>query len=98
MCAWKNGSTALTVATKYIDSVNACNGITTGTYAGTSRFGFDDSAAADGTNNAAGTQVMSSTGAVPTVTGAFTFLGNIAATTEAGVYSTSLNMVATGTF
>jgi hypothetical protein len=98
MCAWKNGSTALTVATKYLDSVNACSGISTGTYAGTSRFGFDDSAAADGTNNAAGTQVMSSTGAVPTVTGAFTFLGNIAATTEAGVYSTNLNLVATGTF
>lgn len=98
MCAWKNGSSALTVATKYLDSVNACNGISTGTYAGTSRFGFDDSAAADGTNNAAGTQVMSSTGAVPTVTGSFTFLGNIAATTEAGIYTTSLNLVATGTF
>jgi len=100
MCVNKNGSAALTVATKYNDSINSCTGLPAGptTYAGTSKFGFDDAASADGTNNAAGSQILSSTGAVPSVTGSFSFLGDIAATTEAGIYSTSLNMVATGTF
>ena len=98
MCASKNGSAALTVATKYNDTINSCPSLSAGTSVTTSKFGFDDAATADGTNNAAGSQVMSSSGAVPTVTGWFTFLGDVAATTEAGVYSTSLNLVATGTF
>ena len=98
MCADKNGSSALSVAAKYTDAINNCHSLGTGVYAGTSKFGFDDSASADGTNNASGSQVLSSSGAVPTITGSFTFLGDIAATTEAGIYSTSLNMVATGTF
>lgn len=98
MCADKNSSAALTVAAKYTDSAAACHGLSTGTTPGSSTFGFDDSASADGTNNAAGSQVLSSTGAVPTITGSFVFLGDIAATTEAGIYQTSLNMVATGTF
>ncbi|HSX47483.1 MAG TPA: hypothetical protein VLF63_01790, partial [Patescibacteria group bacterium] len=98
MCADVTGSSALTTAAAYTDSINACHGLTTGSYSGTSQFGFNDSASAGGTNNAAGSQVLSSTGAVPSFTGTFGFLGNIAATTEAGVYATSLNLVATGTF
>lgn len=98
MCADKNSSTAISVATTYNDSANSCHGLTTGTYTGTSVFGFNDSSSSGGTNNAAGSQVISSIGAVPSVTGSFAFLGDIAITTEAGVYQTSLNMVATGTF
>ncbi len=97
MCADKNSSAALTVAAAYTDAINNCHSLATGIYAGTSKFGFDDSAST-GTNSAAGSQVLSSSGAVPSVTGSFTFLGDIAATTEAGIYTTSLNLVATGTF
>ena len=99
MCADVTGSAALTVAAKYTDSINNCHSLSTGTYAGSSKFGFDDGAGADGTNNASGSQVLSSSGAVPSyVGGSLVFLGDIAATTEAGVYTTSLNLVATGTF
>jgi hypothetical protein len=98
MCADKNSSSALTVASTYNDTANNCHGLTTGTYSGTSLFGFNDSASSGGTNNAGGSQVLSSSGAVPSVTGSFGFLGDIALTTEAGIYQTSLNMVATGTF
>lgn len=94
MCADKNGSSALTIATPYVDSANNCQGHTTGTYSGTSTFGFDN------TNliSASGSTVLSSTGAVPSVTAGFSFLGNVAATTEAGVYTSNLNLVATGKF
>jgi hypothetical protein len=101
MCAYKNGSTAVTVATQYIDSVNACNpsGLATGSYSGSSKFGLDDSTTTTtGTASAGGSQVITSTGAVPSFTGTLAFLGNIAATTESGIYTTTLNMVATGTF
>lgn len=100
MCAWKNGSAALTVATPYNDTVNSCTGapLATGIYTGSSVFGFNDNTSSGGTNNAAGSQVMSSSGAVAPVTGSFSFLGNIAAATEPGIYTTTLNMVATGTF
>jgi hypothetical protein len=98
MCADVNGSSALIVDSTYLDTANSCNGLTTGVYTGTSLFGFNDSAGTGGTNNAAGSQVLYSTGAVPIYTGSITFLGNIGATTEAGIYTTSLNLVATGTF
>ena len=101
MCAYKNGSAAVTVATQYIDSVNACNpsGLATGAYAGSSKFGLDDTATVTtGTASAGGSQVLTSSGEVPSFTGTLAFLGNISATASAGVYSTTLNMVATGTF
>lgn len=98
MCADVTGSAVLTVATPYHDTVGNCNGITTGTYAGGDKFGFDDNTLT-GTNSASGSTVMSSTAAVPSVTGdEFAFLGDVAPTTEAGIYTTSLNMVATSTF
>ncbi len=99
MCVDVAGSAALAAASTYDDTVNSCNsGLTTGIYTGSSKFGFNDAASAGGTNNAGGSTVMTSTGAVPSYTGTFSFLGNIASTTEAGIYTTSLNMVATGTF
>jgi hypothetical protein len=97
MCVNKNGSTALTIAAAYTDSINNCTGITTGTYTGTSKFGFDDNATT-GTTSAGGSQVFSSTSDVPSVVGSLSFLGNISSVTSAGVYTTNLNMVATGTF
>ncbi len=100
MCADTTGSSGgLAASVPYSDTVNNCHsGLTTGTYTGSSNFGFNDSASAGGTNNAAGSTLLTSTGAVPSYTGTFAFLGDIAATTEAGVYTTSLNLVATGTF
>jgi hypothetical protein len=100
MCVDTAGVTGtLTAVAPYKDTVNNCNsGLTTGVYTGSSLFGFNDSASAGGTNNAAGSLIMSSTGDIPSYTGSLSFVGNIAATTAAGVYTTSLNLVATGTF
>jgi len=97
MCAYNGGNASITVASAYNDTVNHCNGITTGSYSGSSLFGFDDSNTT-GTNSASGSEVMSSSGALNTTTGNFTFLGNITATTTAGIYNSNLNLVATGTF
>lgn len=94
------GNGGLAPITPYKDTTaNNCHtGISTGIYTGSSVFGFNDSTSAGGTNNAAGSQIMQSTGAISTYTGTFAFMGDIAATTEAGLYKTSLNTVATGTF
>lgn len=99
MCVDTTGATgALAATATYADSVNSCNtGLTTGAYSGTSEFGFDDSTT-DGTNSASGSTIMQSTGPIQSYTGTFSFLGNISTTTEAGIYTTSLNTVATGTF
>ena len=94
MCANKNGSTALSVDTVYDDTVNNCTGLTTGTYSGSSLFGWDNTAA----TGSAGSRVLYSSGAVPTVNGSFVFGAGISATTEAGIYTTTLNMIATATF
>jgi hypothetical protein len=77
---------------------NCTTGITTNTYAGTSKFGFIDTSAANGTNNASGSTVLSSSGPVTSASSQFAFAANIASTTEAGIYQSNLNMVATGTF
>jgi hypothetical protein len=94
MCVDKNSSTALSVAAAYTDSVNNCHSLATGVYSGTSKFGFDNT----NVTSASGSTIITSAGAVPSVTGSFTFLADVAATTEAGIYQTSLNMVATSTF
>lgn len=94
MCADSNGSTALTVAAAYTDSVNNCHAITTGLYTGTSKFGFDNANVV----STSGSTVLSSTGAVPSITGSFAFLADISVVTEAGLYTTTLNMVATSTY
>jgi len=100
MCADTTGvvGTLAAVAPYNDATANNCHtGLSTGTYVGSSKFGFDDTAST-GTNSPAGDQVLASTGEIPTYTGTFAFLGNIASTTEAGIYTTSLNLVATGTF
>jgi len=97
MCTYNGGNANITVASTYDDTVNNCSGITTGSYSGSSLFGFDDSNTT-GTNSANGSQVMSSTGALTSTTGNFAFLGNITAITTAGIYNSNLNLVATGTF
>lgn len=85
-----------TVATTYLDSTaNNCHtGVGTGAYAGGAKFGFNDV----NTTSSAGDTVLSSTGAIASYTGTFVFAANISATTESGLYSTSLNLVATGKF
>lgn len=102
MCVDSNSLPSnVTVASTYLDSSSVkCHGLTTGPYSPStaSDFGFNDSLSSGGTNNAAGSQVLSSTGAISGYTGTLTFVGNIASTTVAGIYTTSLNLVATGTF
>lgn len=102
MCVDTTGSSGgLAAQSPYADSTSTNNchtGLSTGTYSGSSKFGFNDVTGNGGTNNASGSKILQSTGAIPSYTGTFAFLGNIAATTEAGIYTTSLNTVATGTF
>ncbi|HET6863644.1 MAG TPA: hypothetical protein VFH37_00355 [Candidatus Saccharimonadales bacterium] len=98
MCV--NAITGTTAQSPYDDNGtgnNCSTGIATGTYAGTSKFGFDDTAAT-GTNSSTGDTVLTSAGAVNSASSQFAFLGDITATTEAGLYTTTLNLVATGTF
>lgn len=76
---------------------NCTTGIATGTYSGTSKFGFDDTNTT-GTNSAGGDVVLSSAGAVASASSQFAFLADISTTTEAAVYQANLNLVATGTF
>jgi hypothetical protein len=98
MCAGKNGSTAVTVSAPYNDAACPTTAQATGSYSGAVTFGFNDTTAAGGTNNSAGSTVLTSSGAIPSYTANFAFAANIAATTEAGIYQSSINMVATGTF
>jgi hypothetical protein len=106
MCVDDTGATGLTIDGAYLDGTGAnCHGITTGQYAGTSTFGFNDSAstgstgATGGTNSAGGSRIFYSTGPVSLYqAGGFAFIADIASTTPAGIYTTQLNMVATGTF
>ncbi|MGH7240639.1 MAG: hypothetical protein ACREHG_11385, partial [Candidatus Saccharimonadales bacterium] len=102
MCADTTGATGtLAASSPYADSTsgNSCHtGIATGSYTGSSDFAFNDGTGSNGTNSGGGSKVLSATGPVSSYTGDFAFLGNISSTTEAGIYTTSLNMVATGTF
>ena len=100
MCVDTTGATgSLAAATTYVDSINNCHtGLTTGSYTGSSKFGFNDSTSSGGTNNAGGSTLMSATAPISSYTGTFAFLGNISTTTEPGIYTTSLNTTATGKF
>ena len=94
MCADVNGSATLSTDATYVDSVAACHGLTTGILATANTFGFDNTNVV----SASGSEVVKSTAAVPAVTGGFAFAADVAPTTEAGIYTTSLNMVATSTY
>lgn len=103
MCAdTTGGNGGLAASAPYNDSINSCHNLSAATtnnvYTGTSKFGFDDSTGADGTNSAAGSTLLTSTGAISTYTGQIDFAAAISATTVAGIYTTALNLVATGTF
>jgi len=94
------GSTGLSGTTPY-DSAN-CSTTTqsagTGTPGGvgTAQFAFDNNAST-GTMSTYGQQ-FASKAAGDFSTGVIAFVGNIANTTEAGIYSTVLTFVATGTY
>jgi hypothetical protein len=92
----------LAASAPYNDTTNSCHNLsgatTNNVYSGASKFGFYDVASAGGTNSAGGSTLLTSTGAVSTYTGQMDFAAAIAATTVAGIYTTSLNLVATGTF
>jgi hypothetical protein len=103
MCVDTTGATgSLTAQAPYDDgsgsAIHCHTGLTTGTYSGSSYFGFNDSTAAGGTNNSSGSSLMQATGPISSYTGTFAFLGNISATTEPGIYTTTLNTIATGLF
>lgn len=104
MCVDDQGitGTGVAVPTTYDDTVGNCHSLTVGTdnaWSGTNLFGFNDSSTSSGgTNYTGGSQILTSTGAINQSDGFMSFIANISATTTAGVYNTSLNLVATGTF
>ncbi len=98
MCAGINGSVALASVAPYNDSGCPTTATTSGTYSGAVTFGFNDSGSTGGSNSTGGTTVLQSSVGVPSVTSNFSFAANISATTEAGVYQSYLDLVATATF
>ncbi|MFA5172715.1 MAG: hypothetical protein WC426_14225, partial [Sulfuriferula sp.] len=58
------------------------------------RFAWDTAA----TGTTFGDDIASTPGATASVTGHLNFLGNISITTEAGIYTTDISLIATGTF
>jgi hypothetical protein len=104
MCADVTNFANVQAGTSYADtSANNCHAqtVTSNIYSGaTSKFGFNDSASAGGTNNAGGSTVLtqSSPGAVVLNTGVFWFIADISVNTEAGAYTTGLDYIATSTF
>jgi hypothetical protein len=74
----------------------ACNqDLTTGTYTGTTaRFALDTAA----TQSTFGDDIASSSSATATTVGRLNFIGNIGITTEAGIYTNDLALIATSTF
>jgi hypothetical protein len=96
-CTWQIVGATLTISTPYDNA--SCNSTTqtagTGSTGGegTAQFAFDET----NTNTTYGQTIASAT-AGDFSTGELAFIGNIANTTEAGIYTTTLTFIATGTY
>jgi hypothetical protein len=92
MCLWQSSGSGLTPAAPY-NHAN-CSSVTTGmNLAGTAQFAFDSAVTGAASGDDIGTKVAGTTSQAK-----LAFLGNIAWTTEAGIYQTALTLVATGTY
>jgi hypothetical protein len=103
MCLWQSAGAGLTLPNATYNNAN-CNTVTqtagpsgTGTNtvggAGTAQFGFNTT----NTTSASG-ETIASKPAGNSSTANLAFIGNIAYTTEAGIYTTNLTFIATGTY
>ena len=98
MCLWQSTGAGLTLSNTTYNDTN-CNSTTqtagTGSTggAGTAQFGFNTT----NTNSASG-ETLGSKAAGSTSTATMAFIGNIAYTTEAGIYQTTLTYIATGQY
>lgn len=94
MCLWQSSGSGITRVAPYDDDGTAnCASVTTGIYSGSAQFGFDATATA---LPAGDLIAQKAAGATSQVTMAF--LGNISSITEAGIYTTTLTLIATGTY
>ena len=95
MCAWASaGAGTLTIEAPYDDTTTNCDSTTNGIDGDASAyFAFDDTSTA----SASGDLVASKT-AGTTSTARMAYLANIAWATEAGIYTTYLTFIATGTY
>jgi hypothetical protein len=100
MCMYQSTGSGLSISAPYADAVNCIlsdaptqgvdgdNGAT---------FAFNDGVGAGGTNNASG-DTIATKAAGDSSTAVLNFIGNIAWSTEAGIYQTNLTFIATGTY
>lgn len=94
MCAWQSSGSGLTIQAPYNDTTNNCDSTTEGMDGDASAyFAFDDTATASASGDHLATKVAGTTS-----TARLAFLGNIAWETEAGIYTTTLTFIATGTY
>jgi hypothetical protein len=92
MCLWQSSGSGFTPAAPY--SHASCSTVTTGMdLAGVAQFAFDSAVTGGASGDDIGTKVAGTTSQAT-----LAFLGNIAWTTEAGIYQTALTLVATGTY
>jgi len=76
-----------------------CNGdITTGAYSGGAAVNFAWDSGGTGTASTFGDDLASAPSALTTTVGHLNFIGNISLTTEAGIYTTDISLIATGKF
>jgi hypothetical protein len=81
-------------ATAPYNDTNCDDDSSTGAFTGTGQFALDTTATA----TTFGDDIASAAGASATTVGHLNFIGNIAITTEAGIYTTDISLIATGTF
>lgn len=98
MCADTDGAGAFSIDAAYVPTTGDCGAIATSStatpYTGLEEFFLDTTATA----SASGDLLASSAGASQPTEGTLAFLGNIDLVTEAGIYTSTMTFIATGTF
>ncbi len=104
LCTWASfgATTNITPVAPYTGGGNCSTtsqtaGTGGGGGVGTATFGFDTANAANTTTNPYGSQIATAT-AGSVAAGEIAFVGNVAPTAVAGVYTTNLTFIATGTY
>lgn len=106
LCTYQSAGAAITAVAPYNNANCNTTTQTAGTAstggAGTAQFAFDTSTACGGTNDGNVTctygQKMASAVAGASSTGIIAYIGNIAITQQAGIYTSTSNLIATGTY
>ncbi len=94
VCFYQSSGSGMTLTAPYNNA--SCNTTTQGAAgAGSAQFGFDDSGS--GTTSTYGDDIATKPAGTESQ-GTMAFVGNIASTTEAGIYTTTLTFIATGVY